>query len=474
MPDNLRITTPVPTNDGANRLPPSKRTDPLQSIDPSAIGQAKTNPQTNQDQSFDLLLNRNSVFSKFLEQLGQTPGLSQNMQKLVFELFNRTENPTANQNIPAFLNRLASAMQMDKSGILENLLFQSANQTKFSDRVFDMLREIVAQHPNSTVNTHIAELLKAYDNFFSIDSTTSAIVDILKAMKQQIPGQKSTQLQELAKGISAEQPVENLEQNLTVLKEKIIPFLAKYISESNDFGRVRNNITLLVHNLARLNVSSRNSLADKFNELLDYCKYDLNFPAAKIENMRAMFIEHLNQMEKAPQNELFNSLMQALKEGQTQNASSASQSLYRETVSSLLMDNSVFMPFNHIFLPVNYNGQFMFSEIWIEKNNDGKGKGNGALGGDKATRMLLTFEIKSLGYFEASIEFYQKKASIRLNLPPELASDKVKIGQKITDIFTQNGITAERVELVPDNTPTVAQKIIKKVRERKQVIDVTI
>ena len=91
MPDNLRISNPVPTNDGINRMTPPKQAESSIPIDPSKVVQPNTDKQQNSNLNFDLLLNRTSVFNKFLDQLRQTPELTQTLQKIVFDAFTRAE-----------------------------------------------------------------------------------------------------------------------------------------------------------------------------------------------------------------------------------------------------------------------------------------------------------------------------------------------------------------------------------------------
>jgi hypothetical protein len=473
MPDNLKITTPISTNEGINKLQPSKRPNTQATINPAEINQPGVGPQAEQNPDFSLLLNRNSVFSRFAEQFAQTPKLTETMQQILFDLFSRTADVEYAKSVSPTLNRLASAMKMDGDAMVENLMFQGSNQTKFSAPVFDQLREIASRHPNSEFHTHLANLLKAYDSFFSIGDTTNSIVKELNTLIKQIPNSFGVKVQELAAQLRTDQPVENLSHNLTVLKEKIIPLLSQYVNATNDFGRARNTITLLVHDISRLNVGSRQEMADQFSNLMDYCRFQLSMPADELENLKSQFIRHLNELSRPPENSLYNSLLQALEDGPKPTASGLNQSLYKDTIQSLLLNNSVYMPYTHLFLPVNYQGQFLFAEIWVEKD-DQNGSTAALPAAQKPTRLLLNFEIKGLGYFEASIELMQTRANVSLTCPASLAGKDREISSKISEIFTKNGLTADTVRIEPGGEPLNAQKIMKRIYERKSGIDVSV
>lgn len=476
MPDNLRITPPVTNNENINKIPITKQPGPMTPIDPSKVVQPNTDKQGDTNARFEFLLNRNSVFSKFLEQLNQTPALSETLQKFTFEAFSRPENIHDNRSAALFMKELTAAMKMESADILKNLTFQSNNRTKFTGAIFDVLRNTLNEYPGDrNLEQAISDFLKAYDGYFSTADTTQTIAKELDTLSHQIPNPYSKQLKELTEEVITDQPVKGLDLNLSVLKEKIIPLLSKYVTASNDYGTARDTITLLVHNLARLNISSHQEVVETFTALLDYCKYELNLPEPKMNEMKSMFLKTVTEASQKPANPLFDSLMKVLSENMKQSSSGVTQSLYRDTLTSLLLDNSVYMPFNHIFLPINYNGQFMFTEIWIEKENEKKksGKGNAEAGG-APIHLYLTFDIKKLGYFEAAVSFSSGKADIQLNCPPSLEKDRRAISEKIGDIFTRNGLTAQSIELVTGKSAGTEKQILRKVYERKNVIDVTV
>ncbi len=245
MPDNLRITTPVTTNESLPKISSTKQPESMVPIDPTKVLQPNTDKQGNQNSNFDLLLNRNSVFSKFLQQLGETPALSQTLQKIVFETFSRSENVHDNRPVSMLMKQLSAAMKMQPDDMLKNLMFQGSNHTKFSGPVFDVLRNLMNEYPESGLEKPLADFLKAFDGYFSISETTSAITQSLDTLARQIPGAYGKQLRELADQLMTEQPVNSLDRNLSLLKEKVLPLLSKYVASTNDFGTARDTITLL-------------------------------------------------------------------------------------------------------------------------------------------------------------------------------------------------------------------------------------
>lgn len=477
MPDNLNISTPISGNTSINRMnQPPKEPPQINAIDPAKVTQPNTNKQTEQNTNFDLMLSRNSVFSTFMEQLRQTPALNQTLQKIMYDLFSRKENIKDTKAITILAKQLTSAAEMDKTDILKNLLFQNNNQTKFSGPFFDVLRGLSVQHANSDLNIHLANFLKSFDSVFSAPDSMKAIVKQLDTLVQQMPKYYSRKLQPLLEELLQGESANSTDLNLQILKEKIIPVLSEYASATNDSGRTRDTITLLVHNLARLNTSSREDLVSKFSTLLDYCRYGLNLPDEKINTIQELFVQCIKESANTPKNEFYDSLITVLSEGSKQNTSNLSQMLYKDVCSSLLMDKSVYMPFTHIFLPINYQGQFMFSEIWIEKEDAENhfSKQNNEERRAKTTRLFLTFDIKNLGYFEASIELCQLKAAVKMSYPATLGKSSREIRDKIAEIFSQNGFTAENVVLSTDNTPKISNQVMKKIYERRNIIDVSI
>ena len=113
---------------------------------------------------------------------------------------------------------------------------------------------------------------------------------------------------------------------------------------------------------------------------------------------------------------------------------------------SLLISNNVQIPLVHIFLPVNYNGIFMFSELWISKeiydenvNENSKDASRKSENSD-LYKFFLTFDIDNVGYFETIIFSKNNKVSLEIFVPSSLKDFSSKIKTDITNIVKKNNI----------------------------------
>lgn len=480
MQDNIRVTAPIPHNDTSGRIRPSKET-PIQ----NPIDITKVTPRTNAEnaqqaknnqENFNFLLNHGSVFNKFIQQLSQTPGLAETLKKIMFEAFSldgKVSRLSRSETMNTLMAKLSETLKMSPEEIVAALQYQDQNQTKFSGKMFDMLRELLNNNQtNREFETLLGRFLKAYNGYFSTADTSKGIVQNLKNIAQYMPKSWQTQLNELTQKLFLEQPERDLNLNLTTLKNEIIPFLSEYITKTNDFGRIRDTITLLINNIARLNNSSRDDVITTFIDLMDFCKFKFDFPDTKIDQITRFFQAQLNNPEKNT-NELFEVLADVLSEGSSGDQPAAARAIFRDITSALLLDNSVFMPLTHLFLPLNFKGTYMFSEIWVEKDARQK-DGTYAENGKVTNKLFLTFDIKGLGYFECTIWASEDKADIDLNYPSTLLINDRDIRNNLARIFANNHIELNSISLIQDHPAQPLQKVFSNIFQTRRGIDVTI
>lgn len=483
MQDNIRVTTPIQNNDLAGKIRPNKDAPLLNPIDPSRVNagnNAENSQNTKNDGSgLNYLLNQNSVYNKFVQQLVQSPGLAQTLKKVLFEAMMSTEKPrglSKETTVDTMVKELAGKLNMEPQQIVEALKYQSDNQTKYSGKMFEMLRNMMigrAASETQEYETVLGHFLKAYNGYFSIADTLKAITQNLKSIAAGMPASYQEQLLTIADKLITSQPDASLDLNLSTLKEEVIPFLSSYISKTNDFGRLRDTVTLLINNIARLNTSSKEEVVTRFVDLMDFCKFHYDLPDDKIAFMKNAFAKQISQMNR-PENDIYSLITKLISEGTTSPEQSATgKAVFRDIMNTLLLDNSVFMPLTHLFLPVNYQGTFMFSEVWIDKNAKQKNPDIDS-GGAPTTKVFVTFDIKGLGYFETTILLTNKLADVELSCPEGLKKSDREIKNTVAQIIAKNGFTMSSVAVSKGQPPKPVYKVFDSLYDARRGIDVTV
>ncbi|MCI1965346.1 MAG: hypothetical protein LKJ17_04340 [Oscillospiraceae bacterium] len=472
MPENLRITAPVPHSDGVLKPNPSAQPSPVEPMEPTRVNRPNTQNQNTDSASLNLLLSKESVFGKFIQQLRQTPGLAETLGKLLFTTARRMEaSPGALPEDPelrAFLAELAT----EQDGLAGDLLHQQKSGDLFSGPLFQLLRHMTEQFGDPQLDLRAASFLKAFDGFSSTKDTAEAILSNLKMIGRQLPAHESKQLALLCERFNTTEPAEFLESNMGLLKKEIIPFLSAYISKNSDYGKVRETISLLLQNMSILNVSSRENLDAKFHQLIDYCGRRAEKPT--IQMMRSLYEQAIQSEPQKTESKFFQSLISMLSHSSGPNAPEADKAVCADIGRSLLLDNSVYMPFVHLFLPAVLQGRCLFSQIWIEKKDSQNTESSRSGSAVIPTRLYLTFTIQNLGYFEARVELAGKKVDLSLSCPEELLAHKRAITSSLGQILVKNGLSSGDINLTRCEKPKVPELILQKVMERKRMVDVTI
>ena len=469
MADNLRITAPITNNDNVGKVQQHRESANVIPNDPSKVTSRNYNDQSGQKNTLQFKWDNRSVFQKFVGEFEKTPSLSQTLQKF---LLSTISHPSVDDNaspIQELLNKLANITKMNHQEIVDNLMFQQENSTKFSSQLFQILKALAKYNSSPDLKDYLGQFLKSYDGYISANATMSVILSQLRNISNRIPETYRNQLESLMSDLLLPLTNENIKPNLIMLKEKILPLLNKYVTDFNDFGETRDKISLLIHDISRLNVSSKDEVITRFNDLIGYCQYKTNISANSLNILKDLFIKTVDNPVKV-KNEFLDLLISVFTASDSNNISSTGQTMLNETFKTLLLDNSVYMPFTHLFLPIQYNEHFMFSEIWIEKPDD-----NDLFTDDleKPVNIYVSFEIAELGKFTMLISWKDKKINCNIEYPKKIKSDDLQIKKDIASIFSNNGFIAEKVTTSTELSD-ISSQIIKKVYEGKREVDVTI
>lgn len=475
MPDNLRITAPVQTNEGVGKTNGPKESANVAAVNPAKVAQPNAQEQDSGNQSLDLLLNLESVYGKFIQQLRRTPSLSKSLGKTLGDAAAAQERLPGSQEETSPLAQLVKTLPTTEDDVLENLRFQAENSTEFSGPFFQLLNLLSQKGDSAGFDLQLAGFLKAYDSFRNAGGITDSILRDLKNIADEIPTNYAVGLRALSEKITGNQQEGAAQEDLSVLHKEILPFLSRYVSRTNDYGRSRENISLLLHHTTMLEAGTKANLSESFRKLLESADSNLNLPDNTGRAMQALFAGELAKPKQKSPNRFLDSLVSFLQgSGKKENEAvlSAGQSLRQDVCNALLLDSSVYMPFTHLFLPIVCSGRYLFAQVWVEKGSDSGGSASPV--SEEPLRLYLSFEIQALGYFEASLALTGKNAELTLGYPPALESMQGEIRNHLASIFQNDGLVLRSTELAPCRKPEIGQKILAKVEERRHAVNVTV
>ncbi|HCW80356.1 MAG TPA: hypothetical protein DG942_04535, partial [Ruminococcaceae bacterium] len=177
--------------------------------------------------------------------------------------------------------------------------------------------------------------------------------------------------------------------------------------------------SMLLNNTAILNESTKENLGAKFSQLIKYSIETLGLPEMTVSMIKSLFAEDMATVRQKENDRFLSALTSLLSHISEKGASGGVDKFtLHDILHSLLLDSSVFMPFQHIILPAQVNGRFIFSQIWIEKQDSDKAGNQKSSRASAPKSLYLTFDIQDLGYFETSIRLTGRQVDMKLSCPP--------------------------------------------------------
>lgn len=448
MLENIKITSNNinNTNNNLNRPKVPDGTDhniPFDILDPTRVNKPLKQEGSELNPKDNSMHNPNSIFEKILQSLDAAPTLSEGMKKILFSKQFVNSNIKSDPLLKAFFDQFVKDINMDKEKMLNFVKFQHNSYTKFSGEFFNFLRDAVRLNQNNDFINIVGNFLKSYDCYLSTPETTNTISNILKNITYYLPDILKDTFSSMTSKLLLDNPETGADINLHLLKSEIIPYLGKYISKTNDFGSVRDCISVLIHHIVRLETGLKDNFTNNVDNLFNYLRYAFNLSDKDISELKYSLINNFRQQGQIKDNSL-DFMFKMIETGIHDNKNLTNRTTFEGITESLLANNNVHIPLIHIFMPVNYNGIFMFSELWInkqidnnaDKNNSGK-KQNAS---NEIYKVFITFDIDKLGYFETTLFSRDDKLSLELLVPSGLKNNITNIKSDIANIIKRNGL----------------------------------
>lgn len=475
MPDLLRPTNPVPGYDGAqNRsLPVQPHDTSVKNIvDPSRV--VRTDGRAGQQNTGDAAsqsgaLRYDSNFAAFVQRLRNSPGLTEAFGRLVLRE-GTVVTSGLGEGMAAEMSQFMEMLQMNESELLQFLQNQMKSGTRFGGALFRILREAYAGAQSDVLQNDILQFLKKYSDYASTGHIEQNLLRNLYAMSKALPSRWADALLALTAQLENGMAAGDRAGNIQLLRDQIISTVAGYVTQTHDLGRARGLLSRLTLDLVRYENGSEQNVIAAFRQLVGYGLFKDGM--GEMTDAEILRLLRSTEFSRAAEKDNFAEQLSALaRRALRGEGGTGMQDAFRDIVSALLLNESVYMPLRHVMLPLNWDGKMLFSEMWIDPDAEDTGGGENT---QNAIRVLLKMDIQDLGLFDILVDSKGQRVSMQVACPERVAPFSGIVSRKLSEILTANGLKPTAVQVAAMKRPMTLSGVFPKIFERKNSLNVTV
>ncbi len=472
MANILRVTTPPTGYENNVRNNAQNQPDKMQiqnPVDPNRVVRPDNRSDANSQNGAQLSASYDSNFGTFVQLLRDTPQLSDTMSKLMFGGMANLVEAGIGADTAEDISTFFQLLKMTDAELVEFLKNQLSGSVRFQGPFFALMREALNNAPTVEQRAAILAFLKRYSDMSSGKHLMENMKDLLSDIKKYMFHEQRELLDQLARGLNHRGP-QDTGQNTARLQQDIIPFLAKYVAQTRNMGSLRDLVAQLTYNAARYENGDLDQLISDFKNLLKFPSFQKTFEGMDEEQLRELLMR-MNFDKAAGKCAWADKFLSIVESGMRGDAGLENRQVFENVVNALLLNESVYMPVLHLMLPIELNGQLMFSEMWIDPDEDGDASSDPK---ERTAKLLIKFDIKDVGFFDLLMVYEKENVSMRLFYPDHLSSFESDIKKGMGEILERNGLNCEYlgVEQAKGSIPVSA--VFPKIFERKNSVNVTI
>ncbi|MBD5134284.1 MAG: hypothetical protein HDT38_07440 [Clostridiales bacterium] len=474
MPDLLGATNPVPGYDNAavNRnIAVSPNNTQIQNVpDPTRVTGADNRTEQQDASQGSGQVRYDSNFQTFIQQLRQAQDISQGLSRLVLREGVAVTSGMS-EGIAEEMSQAMELLKMDQGELLKFLSAQMKAGTRFGGALFALLRNAYARADSEGVRGDILQFLKSYSDWSSTGHLEGNLLRNLASMANAMPASWGDQLRQFLAQLENGVAAGDRRGNINLLQQQVIPFMSSYVSQTHDLGKPRELLSLLTLDLARYENGSEEKLTETFHQLAGYGT--LKGMLGDIDDKALLKLLQNNQFAKtSPATQFSDHLAAAAARALRGEGSAEVQEVFRNLVSSMLINESVYMPLNHYLIPLELDGKMLFSELWVdadaEEKKDGKGQG------EKCMRFLFKIDVQGLGMFDVVLASREREVDIMVACPEAVAPFSKQVEQTISQILVRNELTPTGISVRKMERPVTLTEVFPKIFEGKNSVNVKV
>lgn len=474
MADLLGATNPVPGYDNTNvnrNIPISPGNTQVQNV-PDLTKVTGADHRTEQQDAGQAgqKIRYDSNFQTFIQQLRQGPeGV-----KVLSQLLTREGTVVTSGMSEGIAGEIAQALEllkMDQGQLLQFLSAQMKAGTRFGGALFALLRNAYARADSAGVRGDILNFLKSYSDFSSTAHIEGNLLRNLAGMADAMPASWGDKLRELLAQLENGIAAGDRQGNLNLLQQEVFPFMSAYVTQTHDLGAPRELLSLLALDVARYENGSEDKVTEAFHQLAGYGT--LKGMLGSIDDKALLKLLQNSQFNQGTSAARFADHLAAAAARALRGEGSAEvQQTFRNLVSAMLVNESVYMPLNHFLIPLEQDGRKLFSELWVDADAEDKKGGKGE--GGKCMRFLFKLDVEKVGLFDVILTSRDKEVEVAVACPEGVAPFSREIEKTVSQILTRNELTPVGVSVRRMERPVTLTEVFPKIFEGKNSVNVKV
>ncbi len=478
MAELLGAANRVPGYDAANnnraQPAPARPSDPqVQNVpDPSRVTRAdgRTEQQDAGNALQSDVLRYDSNLQTFLEQLRQTPELAQVLGKAFLQLRGVVSTPGLQQGVAQELAEFLQMLQLDADGFRQLFMEQVQAGNRFSGALFSLLRQTYHVLNGEQARMAVLEFAKRYIDYSSTEHIGNSMLSLLRQMPNYLPqswrGRLEEMIAQLENGLAAGARTENL----ALLQQGIIPYLGNYVSRTHDMGALRALLNLLVLSTARYENGAEGPLLLSFRQLGSFG--GLLGGLNNLDDAAVLKLLQENDFARAANGAFAQNFAHAADQALKGAWGPDARESFAQIIQALLINESVYMPLNHMFFPVNWDGKMMYSELWVDPDAEEENPGDGQTG-DKI-QFLFKLDLESLGFLEITLAAREEQVDLHIYGPENVSSHEAVIAEDMASILARHQLKGTRIQVSKLETPLTLTQVFPNLFEGKRGVNVKV
>lgn len=477
MPDLLGATNPVPGYDRSvtNRsdvVSPNNNHPQIQNT-PNLDRVSHADGRTEQ-QGSDLQgrgnIRYDSNYQTFLQRLKETPGMAETMTRIFSGREGTVVLSGMQDGISTEMAKILEMLRMDEKQLLDFMSGQLKAGTRFNGVLFDFLRNAYSRAGSDTVRTDILQFMKSYVDHSSTEHIQNSMMNHLSRMADAMPASFADKLRQMMAELQNSMAAGDRQGGLQILQKNIFPFMARYVEQTHDMGLPRQLLSMLALDVARYENGSEGRLQELFHQLRGYGTLKGQLQMID-DDMLMKLLEQGKVRSDSPAAQFSNTLAAAAERALRGEGSQEIQQGFQNLVAAMLVNESVYMPVNHYLIPLQWEDRMLFSEMWVDPD-DNAGVPTGMDPEGKTMRFLLKIDVQSLGLFDVLLVTQKDKVDVQISCPDGVAPFARQIEDTVSQILTRNALSPLRVAVRRLERPVTLTEVFPKIFQRRSGVDV--